>query len=226
MLDNLDLTGTLTVLIRLLLAVAFGGIIGLERGIKGHHAGMRTYMLVCMGSTLVMCTNLYISYIYNLSDPTRMGAQVISGISFLGVGTIVIRRDQRVKGLTTAAGLWASACLGLAIGSGFYSGAIIGIVFIFLIASVLRNMEDRLLARSRVMDIYLEISEGRTFGEFLDFLKEQDYTVSQMQLIPSKFVGSGSMAAQITIDLPNRQPHSEVMDTLQQTGCVQYIEEV
>lgn len=228
MFPSIDLyeLNTFTVFIRLLLAVVFGGIIGLERGIRGHQAGMRTYMLVCMGSTLVMCTNLYIADMYDLVDPTRMGAQVISGIGFLGVGTIIITRSQRVKGLTTAAGLWASACLGLAIGAGFYSGTIIGIVFIFLISAVMRNLEDRLLARATVLEIYLELGEGKTLAEFLDYINEQGYVVAHMQLVPSKFTGFEGVAAHATINLPNRQRHEEVLDILRASNCTRYIEEV
>lgn len=228
MFQNIDLAelSTFTVFIRLLIAAVFGGIIGLERGIKGHQAGMRTYMLVCMGSTLVMCTNLYIADMYSLVDPTRMGAQVISGIGFLGVGTIIITRSQRVKGLTTAAGLWASACLGLAIGAGFYSGTVIGIIFIFIIASVMRNLEDRVLARAKVIEIYLELCEGRTLGEFLDYIKECGYAVAHMQLVPSKFTGAEGMAAHATINLPNRQHHEEVLTILRDFDCIRYIEEV
>lgn len=226
MLENINLSelNAFTVFIRLFLAVIFGGIIGTERGIRGHHAGMRTYMLVCMASTLVMCTNFYIANLYSIGDPTRMGAQVISGIGFLGVGTIIVTRDQRVKGLTTAAGLWASACLGLAIGSGFYSGAIIGIVFIFFIASIMRRLEDRLYARSKVMDIYIELREDSSLGDFLDFLKEQSYAVVHMQIIPSKFFSG--IAAHVTINLPNHQMHTDILDILGRYDGLRYIEEV
>src|SRR5690554_4598709 len=101
-----------------------GGILGLDREFKNRPAGLRTFMLVCIASTLVMITNQYVLEVYSHLniDPTRMGAQVISGIGFLGVGTIIVTRRNHVKGLTTAAGLWASACIGLAIGIGFYSG--------------------------------------------------------------------------------------------------------
>ena len=109
---------------RLLTATLAGGIIGLERGANRHPAGFRTHILVCLGATLAMLTNQYIIEILGIpSDPARLGAQVITGVGFLGVGTIFVTGRSKIKGLTTAAGLWASASLGLAIGIGFYSGA-------------------------------------------------------------------------------------------------------
>ncbi|MFQ7474136.1 MAG: MgtC/SapB family protein, partial [Anaerovoracaceae bacterium] len=118
--------------LRLILALILGGIIGLERGANRHPAGFRTHILVCVGAALAMMTNQFIVDNFGASDPARLGAQVITGVGFLGVGTILITGHSRIKGLTTAAGLWASACLGLAIGIGFYSGAIAAAIIIFV----------------------------------------------------------------------------------------------
>ena len=111
----------LSVSLRLILALLFGGIIGLERGSNRHPAGFRTHILVCVGAALAMMTNQFILQQFDTGDPARLGAQVITGVGFLGVGTILVTGRHKIKGLTTAAGLWASACLGLAIGIGFYS---------------------------------------------------------------------------------------------------------
>ena len=121
---------------RLGLALLLGGILGVERGRKRRPAGLRTYMIVCMASALVMMTGEYLFTTLNTGDPARMGAQVISGIGFLGAGTIIITSKQ-VKGLTTAAGLWASACLGLAVGAGYYAGAIVCGVFLLVVFSTM-----------------------------------------------------------------------------------------
>lgn len=94
------------IVIRILAAFALGGIIGMERGMKNRPAGLRTYMLVCVGSCLIMLTNQYIYQVFGSGDPVRMGAQVVSGIGFLGAGTIVVTKRNRIRGLTTAAGLW------------------------------------------------------------------------------------------------------------------------
>mgnify|MGYP001027887749 CR=1 FL=1 len=107
-----------------MLTLTIGGMIGLERGSKNQSAGFRTYMLVCLGAASVMMTNQYICDHFESGDPSRLGAQVISGIGFLGAGTIIVTKRNQVRGLTTAAGLWSSACLGLAVGIGFYEGAV------------------------------------------------------------------------------------------------------
>lgn len=95
----------MAVVLRITAAVVVCGIIGLERGMKNRAAGLRTYMLVCVGACLIMLTNQYIYQVFETGDPVRMGAQVVSGIGFLGAGTIIVTRHSRIKGLTTAAGL-------------------------------------------------------------------------------------------------------------------------
>lgn len=131
--------------LRLLLAVLFGGVIGLERDVHRHTAGFRTHILVCVGAALAMLTNQYISDVWGSdTDPARIGAQVIAGVGFLGVGTILVTGRTHIRGLTTAAGLWASACLGLAVGIGFYEGALIGAALILIVLGLLPRLEQRI----------------------------------------------------------------------------------
>ena len=144
------------VAIKLVMALICGGLLGLERGRKKRPAGFRTYMLVCIGAALVMMTNQYISELYETGDPSRMGAQVVSGIGFLGAGTIITTGHNRVKGLTTAAGLWASACVGLAIGIGFYEGAIIGTVMIFFAMVAMHTLDEKITASAKIVTMYIE----------------------------------------------------------------------
>lgn len=129
------------VVFRLVLSVLIGGILGFERGLKNRPAGLRTYVLVCVGATIVMLTNQYIYQNAGTGDPVRMGAQVISGIGFLGAGTIMVTPHNQIKGLTTAAGLWASACVGLALGIGAYEIAMIGGVTIFIVLTLLQHWD-------------------------------------------------------------------------------------
>ena len=103
------------IIIRVVLSLVIGSIIGLERGSKSQPAGIRTHSIVCMAACLIMMTNEFVSYKFGTGDPTRLGAQVISGVGFLGAGTILITDKKKVTGLTTAAGIWASAGIGLAI---------------------------------------------------------------------------------------------------------------
>ena len=145
------------ILLKLLLAMVFGGIIGLEREIGHRPAGFRTHTLVCMGSAVVMMTSEFLitNYTSNPPDPARLGAQVISGIGFLGAGTI-LKDGSRVRGLTTAASLWVVACIGLAIGVGFYWGALAATLFSYITLVVLKKFEN-LVPGLRDFEITLEI---------------------------------------------------------------------
>ena len=116
---------TVSMLVRLTLAAFCGGLIGIGRVKKRRPAGFRTHTLVCLGAALTMIISQYLWARGQSTDLSRLGAQVINGIGFLGAGTIIVTGRQQIKGLTTAAGLWASACMGLAIGAGFYAGAIV-----------------------------------------------------------------------------------------------------
>jgi putative Mg2+ transporter-C (MgtC) family protein len=210
---------------RLLLAMIFGGIIGIERGSKRRAAGFRTYMLVCVSSALVMITNQYISQSYP-SDPARLGAQVISGIGFLGAGTIIVTSYNQVKGLTTAAGLWASACLGLAIGMGFYEGAIIASVLILLIIAGLHRVDNLLVSHSRNMELYVEFSDGGQLSNLISFARGNAIVVLHMEFTHPKFNKGEHSAALLSMRLPKRFNHHDIVEELAKVEGVFYIEEV
>jgi len=131
---------------RLLIAFILGGVIGFEREKKGRSAGLRTHILVSAGSCLIMLVSLYIYELYKQEvalDPGRIAAGVVTGIGFLGAGTI-IRSAQEVRGLTTAASVWLSAAIGLAVGCGFLSGAFITTIIALLTLLVLKPLERKL----------------------------------------------------------------------------------
>ena len=144
-----------TMMLRILLAVLCGGLIGLERERKNRPAGFRTYMLTALGATLTVLLSLQLDQMLHgpwralaesigaTQDVSRFGAEAAKGIGFLGAGTIIITARQQVKGLTTAAGLWASACLGLAIGAGFYACAFISMLFMIACMYALPPLERR-----------------------------------------------------------------------------------
>lgn len=134
--------------VRLVLAVVLSGLVGLEREVKGRAAGFRTHILVCVGSTLVMLTGVYLAAVDPSVDSTRLGAQVISGIGFLGAGTIIQFRDS-VRGLTTAASLWAAAGIGLAVGAGFYAGAVAATLIVLVVLFALSDFERRVGAKAK-----------------------------------------------------------------------------
>lgn len=148
---------------RLLLAIVFGGLVGFERERKHKPAGFRTYILVCFGSAVVSMIQdqLRVSLIdFNAhfpelaalfkSDLGRLGAQVISGIGFLGAGSIIKERGESIAGMTTAAGIWATGCVGLGIGWGFYNIAVVAIAFMLIIMIFLKRVESQLIKRNFV----------------------------------------------------------------------------
>lgn len=216
----------LSVFVRLFMAVICGGVIGIDRGRKRRPAGLRTHMLVCMGSALVMITNEYIAGIYQMADPARLGAQVISGIGFLGAGTIIVTRHQQVIGLTTAAGLWASACMGLAIGVGFYEGALMACAFIVFIIIIMHNLDNRVVLNSRVMEVYVEMKESAALSDLLSYMANHSIRVSYIEIVKARLVDHQGTAALVTIRLPKKTEHADVLLGLQRVEGVGFIEEV
>jgi len=227
--EMLHEVNVVSITVRLILATILGGIIGLERGIKKRPAGMRTYMLVCIGATLVMITNQYLAYIFLNADPARLGAQVISGIGFLGVGTIIVTRDKQVRGLTTAAGLWASACMGLAIGIGFYTGALIAMAFILFVTTVMHKLDIEIIRRSRAMEMYLEIKDSSHIYKILDHMRDNNIKITHMDVMRPKYESesqSTKIALLLSLYLPARKLHYEVMSSLSEFDFVSFIEQV
>ena len=172
----------LAVILRILAAFILGGALGMERGLKQRPAGLRTYMLVCVGACMIMLTNQYIFQAFGTGDPVRMGAQVVSGIGFLGAGTIIVTKHSQIKGLTTAAGLWAAAAVGLATGIGFYEAAVAGALVIFLTLTVLSRLDARMHRKTRYFDIYIELPRQMGLGAFIHQLRDREITVLDLQM--------------------------------------------
>lgn len=144
---------------RIGLSVICGGVLGIERGRANQSAGMRTYILVCLGATLVMLTGQYMFDKFSTGDPARLGAQVISGIGFLGAGSIIVEGKTKVRGLTTAAGLWTAACIGLAIGIGFYSGGVLATGVVYVVISKFKTISDHFTHNDMILRLYVEFDE-------------------------------------------------------------------
>ncbi len=140
----------LTLIIRTLMAIICAGVIGFERDAHGSAAGLRTHILVCLGAMIAMSTGVFAATHFS-GDASRIGAQVVSGIGFLGAGTIMVNRGH-IKGLTTAAGLWTSACIGLAIGTGFYEAAIVGSVAVLIVEKWLKGLKKRIMRKRGLLD--------------------------------------------------------------------------
>lgn len=219
----------LTILIRILLAILIGGLIGVERGMKNHTAGLRTYMLVCLGSAMVMMTNQYVTETFGGGDPTRMGAQVISGIGFLGAGTILVTNRNRVKGLTTAAGLWAAACIGLAIGIGFYEGALAGGLAILLIMTLLRPLKKVIQGKSSKIDCYIIADSLDSFNHFLEYCADLRVNIIDMQIEGDHQLDiddRSEIVYYVAIDLYNRVPKQKFIADVKNLKGINYFEEL
>jgi putative Mg2+ transporter-C (MgtC) family protein len=216
----------LAVLVRSFLSTVLVGIIGLERGIKNRPAGLRTYMLVSLGASLVMMTNQYISQVFGTGDPARMAAQVVSGIGFLGAGTIIVTSRSQIKGLTTAAGLWAAAAMGLATGIGFYEAALIGAVLIFFILSILHEFDDRMRKRTKQIEAYIELRRQVPLGNFIRYVREQRIETSNMQMQSEFYQGEGIVAFVVTLKGLDKQSHDDIIRILRMMDGLAYMEEL
>ena len=220
--------------VRIVFAALCGGLIGLERGRRRRPAGFRTHMLVCMGAALTMIIGQYIAmrmqivpeFAGKTTDISRLGAQVINGIGFLGAGTIIVTDRQEVKGLTTAAGLWASACMGLAIGAGFYVGAIMGCALILLSITLMRSLEQVFMAKTRNVNIYVEMTDINDIGLVIDTVKRENIRIYDIEITKAD-PNSGAYAnAVFSMCLPEKQPHAHIIAKLASVECVRSIEEL
>ena len=216
----------LSVAVRIVLAVFFGGVFGFERGMKNRPAGLRTYMLVCVGSCLIMLTNQYLFQVTNTGDPMRLGAQVVSGIGFLGGGTIIVTKHNQIKGLTTAAGLWTCAGVGLALGVGFYEAAIVAGLSVFTILTLLQRWDNRLRRRTRTVELYIEFADSLSIGELIRNLRALDVEVSGVQLEASGIQEEGTRAVIATLKSKKRGEHQILMADIQKIEGVVHLEEL
>lgn len=225
-LDYLRDLHILSIFVRFSFAVLCGGIIGMERGKKRQAAGLRTHLLVCLGSASVMMVSQYMSITINPNaDPARLGAQVISGIGFLGVGTIVVTGHNQVKGLTTAAGLWASACMGLAIGIGFYEGALIMCLFIYLVLEVISRLDDHYLKSAANLQLYIEYEKGVHFSSVLKLLRELGWHAVSIE----RFKEDGSDCNNVLVSLTRSSKVENrvfLISSLKEVVGVLYVEEM
>jgi len=220
---------TVSIFIRMLFATICGGIIGFERGRKNRPAGLRTHILVCLGSALVMMISEYIQQTMNVNaDPARLGAQVISGIGFLGAGTIIVTSRHQVRGLTTAAGLWVSACLGLAVGIGFYKGALLSLVMLLIIMTFLDKFSKYLVKSSKYLTLYIEVENISDIKTFLASIHEMNITVTDMEIsrnVPSQ-TGSSCAVIILEIIMKKRGDHANLLVEISKLPEVSYVDEI
>lgn len=183
MFDSLRDMTTMSVCVRMLLAVCCGAVVGLEREIKRRPAGFRTHILICLGAAMTTMTSQYLYLVMGLyTDIARLGAQVVAGIGFIGAGTIIVTRRQRVKGLTTAAGLWVSAIIGLAAGAGFFEGALLTTALLMMAELIFAKLEYRLRKSSPEANFYIEYVNSTTMDQILRYFREQKLKVLNIEI--------------------------------------------
>ena len=228
----------ISVLLRLLLAMLCGGILGMDRMIKHRPAGFRTYIIVCIGASLTMILS---QYIFKMTDTTwaglaasigiktdvsRFGAQVINGIGFLGAGTIMVTGRKQVKGITTAAGLLAAACVGLSIGAGFYECVLVAFPLILMCMVLMPRLDIMVRDMSRNMDVYVEIDSIDNIGELLRVVKEQDSSIYEVEIEKKEKTNQINPAVILSLKLKKNQTHTKMLAVIAGLECVYALEEI
>lgn len=215
------------VVIRLALAALFGALIGWERIARHHNAGIRTFALVSLGSAVAAALNIFLAMLPGLdADVSRIPAGVVSGIGFLGAGTILVTGRKQIKGLSTAASLWVCACMGMAIGAGYL---VVGVACFFMVIfanMVLLHLSRRVEGNSKYLSIYIEVDKARGVTKLMKKISEEGFNISSMVKSKEKTLLATDCGLIIDLDLDRRRSHSQVLDIFSNQDYVNYIEEV
>ena len=219
---NIDV---LTISVRLVVALICGGIIGLERERKRRPAGFRTHILICIGAAMTTLTSQYIASQGFTTDVARLGAQVIAGIGFIGAGTIIVTKRKNVKGLTTAAGLWASAIVGLCAGAGFIEGALVTTVIIIIAELVLARFEYFMVSNSSAITIFVEYSDTSKLTSIVETVKDNSNYIRDIEITKSNSESNTSCAI-FSIQMPRRKSHEKLINLISNIEGVVSVEEL
>lgn len=210
-----------TILIRLLLAMLFGGLIGVERESKRRPAGFRTHILICVGSALTTLTSQYLYLeLHMYTDLARLGAQVVAGMGFIGAGTIIITKRKDVKGLTTAAGLWTTAIIGLCLGAGYYEGGIAGTIAVLTVELVLGKLEHKYIRKYTQLIIYTEFRKKGTIKYISEILENNNMTIVDMEMNKANKITK----AFITIKVKNSTIIDKALENIALVENVEFVD--
>lgn len=200
-----------SVVVRIFLAMLLGGGIGMEREKSKRPAGFRTHILVCVGSCMTALIGLFAWQQFgNMSDPLRISAQVVSGIGFLGVGTILVKEHDHITGLTTAAGLWTTAAIGIACGFGFYLGAVLGALVVALTSAILFKLEARGRKKNKKLTLYAEVEGIEGLNEYIDWLTD-GLQARSVLVVPPRSARESSVGLEIVLPLVGHEDVSAVL---------------
>lgn len=205
-----------SIVVRMILAFIIGMVLGLDRSLKRHPAGLRTCTLVALAASVCMLLNKNSTN----SDSVRLAAGIVTGIGFLGAGTIIVTKRNRIKGLTTAAVILMSAVLGLAAGAGFYLVSIVGLVMAIITIECLPLIERNVQKKSKVFDIHVELESKENVKELLAFLREKNVKVLDLTLDPS-FEGTGLGVYTLVLSLgKDVKSHSILIEEIKEKSYV------
>lgn len=219
--DGLRDVTLLSVSVRMMLAAVCGGIIGIEREYKRRPAGFRTHILICLGAAMTTLTSQYLYlYMHYYTDVARLGAQVVAGIGFIGAGCIIVTQRRRVKGLTTAAGLWTSAIIGLALGGGFYEGAIFSTAMILVAELFFSKLEYRMMENAPEINLYMEYSDRVCLENVLKLFRQLNLKVLNMEITRSTETEKHNACAIFTLRLHKKCRVEQVLAGLHATPGV------
>ncbi len=217
---------TLSVVLRLVLAFVCGGLIGIEREFKRRPAGFRTHILICLGAAMTTLTSQYLYLTMQMyTDVARLGAQVIAGIGFIGAGTIIVTRQRRVKGLTTAAGMWTSAIIGLACGAGYVECAVFATLLVLVAELLLIKLERRVSAGSKEINVYVEYTDAACLESIMRRLREEGVRITNLE-ISRRPDGDRRYGAVASISNARSAPNDQILGEIEEMNGVLLVEEV
>ncbi len=217
----------LSVALRLFLAFVCGALIGIEREYKRRPAGFRTHILICVGAAMTTMTGQYLFLSQGLfTDMARLGAQVIAGIGFIGAGTIIVTRRNQIKGLTTAAGLWTCAIIGLTIGAGFYEGGFIATILVLISELLFAKLEYTFMRRHPDINVYMEFSSRSVLESVFSSLKEQHVKVRSLEITRTKEQGVVNSSAIFTLRFQKSVPPEEILEEMRAIDGIYLVEEL
>ena len=222
-LDPLREITTLSVFIKMFLAILCGGAIGIEREHKRRTAGFRTHILICLGACMTtMVSHFMFSYLHLYTDVSRLGAGVVAGIGFIGAGTIIVTKRRQVKGLTTAAGLWTCAIIGLAIGAGYFEAALLSTIIILLAEIFFSRFEHWVLENAKNINIYVEYTGNENLDSVIRLLKSYRIVIIDLEITKS---GVNSCAI-FQLQLPKKVSHDKIMTSISASEGIISVEEL
>lgn len=228
MFDFLREINSVSVLVRLTLAVVCGGIIGIEREYKRRPAGFRTHILICLGAAMTTMTSQYLYLnMHMYTDIARLGAQVIAGIGFIGAGAIIVTKRERVKGLTTAAGLWTSSIVGLACGAGYVECAVFATAMILFAEIFLAKIEFRLARTVKDVNLYVEYAHASCLENIVRVLKDKNIKLNDLEI--SRIAREGDeyfYCAILAVQAARTQLEEKLVDSLTELDDVISVQEI